>query len=418
MNVREIAMKAIYSVEFDGAYSNMAVKEALEKYSMDQRDKALFTRLVYGTTDKKLTLDYIIGQFSKLKIKKLSKFILIILRMGIYQLKFMDKIPASAAVNESVKLARRYGHGASAGYVNGILRAVSKSEIKYPEKQNEYLSVKYSFPQEQCDKWIKDFGGEFTEKLLAAFEKDFPVTLRPNRLKTSDTELAQRLCEKGILAKAEDGMVICGGFDIENDSLYREGYYTPQDRAAMTASKTLEPKSGQTVIDMCAAPGGKTTHIAELMDNKGKILAFDVHKHKIELIEKNAQRLGISIIHAENKNACELDKALYEKADRVLCDVPCSGWGIAGKKPDIKWNREDTSGLPEIQKNILFNAGKYLKKGGEMVYSTCTIEKEENEQVIQKFLEENTGFEKLYEKTFYPNVDNTDGFYICKLRKL
>ena len=294
-NAREIAMKVIYDVEFNGAYSNMALKKAL-KTDMPKQDKAFISNLVYGVTDRKLTLDYVIGKFSKIKLKKISKYILIILRMGIYQIMFMDKVPISAAVNESVKLARRYGHGASAGFVNGLLRNVSKTEIEYPSDKTEYLSVKYSFPMWLCEKWIDEFGYDFTEKLIESFGMEKRLNIRPNRLKITADELCKKFNDNGINAEVYDDYIVSEGFDISADSLYNDGYYTIQDLAAMQTAKVLAPCEGDTVIDMCAAPGGKTTHIAELMNNKGKIYAFDVHEHKIELIKKNAERLGITII--------------------------------------------------------------------------------------------------------------------------
>ncbi len=419
MSARETALKILYAVEYDGAYPNIALKDALaENKSLSAKDKGLITELVYGIIDKKLTLDYVIGRYSRVKLKKISKYILLILRMGLYQLMFTDKIPESAAVNESVKLAKRYGHGASAGFVNGVLRSFIRGGVEYPEKGVEYLSVKYSFPIWLCERWVSDFGFEFTEDLLKAFGEDAKITLRPNSMKITAEGLSEKLRENGVEAETSDGVVICGGFDIASDALYREGFYTPQDKAAMRSAEVLAPRAGETVIDMCAAPGGKTTHMAELMENSGEILAFDIHEHKIRLIEDNAARLGIDIIKASIGDGTVFDPALEGKADKVLCDAPCSGLGVIRRKPDIKWNKQPESDLPELQRKILENGARYLKRGGEIVYSTCTIEKEENEEVIDAFLSENADFEKLYEKTFYPNTDGTDGFYICKLRKI
>ena len=417
MNTRELALKTLYEIEYKGAFSNIAVKNMLGGTELSAKEKDFYTRLVYGTLDKRISLDYIIESFSKVKLKKLSKYIHQILRLGIYQLKYMDSVPVSAAVNESVKLARRYGHSASAGYVNGILRNVSKSEIEYPTDNVKYLSVKYSFPDYICAKWINDFGFEFTEDLMCAFEKEPPLTLRPNTLKISADELAKRLNEKGISAKSEDGCVYADGFDIAADELYRSGMYTVQDYAAMQAAKVLAPKAGERVLDMCAAPGGKTTHMAELMENKGEILAFDIYEHKTELIRKNAKRLGIEIIKAQTKDAGVFDEGLCETADKILCDVPCTGTGIIRRKPEIKYTRIFDGSIYAIQARILENAAKYLKYGGELVYSTCSIEIEENEGITGAFLARHAGFEKLYEKTSYPNKDGCDGFYICKIRK-
>lgn len=414
-NPREVALKAIYDIEFNNAYSNMTLKKYLE--SAEDRDKSFITALVYGTVDMKITLDYIIGKLSKIKIKKISRYILIILRMGIYQLKYMDKVPDSAAVNESVKLARRYGHSASAGYVNGVLRNAVKFKIEYPKDKIEYLSVKYSFPINLCSKWTSDFGFEFTESMLKAFGESAPLILRPNTLRITSEELAELLKKNGTSTRVSDGAVVCSGFDVAHDKLYRDGFYTVQDIAAQTAAKVLLPKSGDTVIDMCAAPGGKTTHMAELMNNKGKIYAFDIYEHKTELIKRNAERLGITIISTQISDGTKLNNAFKGTADKVLCDVPCSGLGIIGRKPEIKWNRDSTETLPQIQREILNNGAEYLKTGGEILYSTCTIENEENGAVTGEFLRDNREFEKVYEKTFYPHIDNTDGFYICKMRR-
>ena len=273
---------------------------------------------------------------------------------------------------------------------------MSKTEIEYPYDKTEYLSVKYSFPMWLCEKWIDEFGYDFTEKLIESFGMEKRLNIRPNRLKITADELCKKFNDNGI----------------------NDGYYTIQDSAAMQTAKVLAPCEGDTVIDMCAAPGGKTTHIAELMNNKGKIYAFDVHEHKIELIKKNAERLGITIIEPKLSDGCKIDESMINTADKILCDVPCSGLGIIGRKPEIKWNRAEDNDLPKIQRQILDNASKYLKINGEIVYSTCTIEKEENEAVTDSFTADNENFEKVFEKTFYPHIDNTDGFYICKMKRI
>lgn len=415
--VRESAMKALCAVERDGAYSNLALKSELAgKKDFSEQDRYFVTAIFYGVIDKKLTLDYAIEKYSKIKLKKLSVYILTILRMGIYQLLFMDKVPPSAAVNESVKLARRYGHSASAGYVNGVLRSVSRSGIEYPEGRNEYLSVKYSFPMWLTKMWINDFGYEFTENMMTAFSKSPKLTLRPNTLKVTAEELSEKLSKYGA---QNDGVCVkCSGFDIEKNKLYKDGYFSVQDRAAMDAVFVLDPHGGENIIDMCAAPGGKTAHIAELMKNRGKITAFDLYTHKTELIKKNAKRLGIDIIDVLVRDAAVTDDSLIKTADRVLCDVPCTGLGIIGRKPEIKWNRaESFDELYKIQAAVLRNGAAYLKDGGTLVYSTCTINKAENEIQTAGFLEENPCFEKIYEKTYYPHIDNTDGFYICKMKR-
>lgn len=413
---RETALKVLVKIDRDGAYSNMALKESLSGGRLTERDRHFATSLVYGTLDRRYTLDYIIGCYSKIKLKKLSVYVLNILRMGIYQLKFMDRVPDSAAVNESVNLAKRYAHGGSAGFVNGVLRSVIRGEIKYPSDKYEYLSVKYSYPVWLVKAWTKDYGDDFAEELMRAFSKPQKLHLRANTLKLSAAELALRL-EK-YNAEAAGDAVICDGFDISGSKLYSDGCFTVQDMAAQAAAICLAPEPGQTVIDMCAAPGGKTSHMAELMKNKGVIYAFDIYEHKTELINKNAKRLGISIIRAKCGDASVTDEKMLNTADKILCDVPCSGLGLVGRKPEIKWNREENAEeLCELQIKILENAAKYLKSGGEILYSTCTLNKRENEGVTDKFTERNKSFKKIYEKTYYPHIDGTDGFYICKLKE-
>lgn len=420
-NPREAALLALYEIEYNGAYSNMAVKDILPKLE-DSRDKGLVTQLVYGVVRRKLTLDYIISRYSKVKLKKLSKYVLLILRMGVYQLYFTDKIPESAAVNESVKLAKKYC-GKSSGFVNGILHSVirGKDTLEYPEDKIENLSVRYSFPEEMVELFWET---GFCEELLEALNQEPETTVRVNTLKKEELET------ECTVSPVYSGARLLKGTDVAQNPDYQKGRIIPQDVAAMMAGLALSPKPDEICIDMCASPGGKTTHLAELMENKGKIYAFDIHPHKIEIINKNAERMGISIIDAKVGDALKLNDDLIGKADKVLADVPCSGLGIIRRKPDIKWNKDDIEGLPEIQYHILKNAAQYLKAGGELVYSTCTILKRENEDVVLRFLEENNDFElckiELPQKlarenkgyiTLYPNIDDTDGFFICKMKR-
>lgn len=429
-NTRETALLILYDVYQNGAYSNMALKNALASSDFSAQDKAFVTNLVYGTVKRRITLDYVISQFSKIKLKKMSAYILNILRMGIYQIMFTDKIPESAAVNESVKLARRYGHSASAGFVNGVLRTVvrERKNIKYPKDRTEYLCVKYSFEKELAKMWINDFGDEFAEALMRASNIEPQMVLRVNTLKISPEDLSQRLGNVKISEHLPYAL-ISGGFDVAGNEYYQNGYFTVQDLSAMTASAALEPFEGCNVIDVCAAPGGKTTHIAQLMNNKGSITAFDIHEHKTDIIMKNAQRMGIDIIKAVCFDSTKLCVDLIETADRVLCDVPCSGLGIIRRKPDIKNNPLPDDDFYDMQYIILENASRYLKSGGEIVYSTCTINKRENEDIINKFLKNNSNFETMDISeitsraegvrgyvTYYP-TDGMDGFFICKMKK-
>ena len=433
-NAREIALKTLYQVEYEGAYSNLALKSQLTDSKLQGADRGLATALVYGVLQKKLMLEYIISEFSSVKLKKISKFILLILELGIYQIIFMDKIPESAAVNESVKLARRYGHTKSAGFVNALLRNVVKNRNSLPEPKDKLkrISVKYSFPEWICERWIKEFGEEFACNLMEAMNEDAKMCLRVNALKKDDIkEKIPYICDGVYVSDA----VYTSGFDVSGSEAYRNGFVTPQDEAAMLASLVLNPKEGDTVIDMCAAPGGKSTHMAEIMNNKGKIYSFDIYEHKQKIIEENAKRLGIDIISSGVLDASEYCNKYKETADKILVDAPCSGLGIIRRKPEIKWNRNPEDEFSSMQYKILENAARYLKKDGEILYSTCTVEKEENEEVIEKFLNTHPEFnavditELLPEKlrkdtakkgyiTLYPGIDKTDGFFIAKIKKV
>ncbi len=435
-NPRETALKVLFKIDYEGAYSNLALKDSMG--ALSGADRGLCTRLVYGCVSMKITLDYIISQYSKTKIQKLSKSVIEILRLGIYQIMFMDKIPDSAAVNESVKLAAKY-EIRSKGFVNAILRKVSseKEKIKYPEDKTEYLRTRYSFPKKLCERFIETFGFDFASELIKAMASEPETIIRANRLKTDRESLIGALAQKDIkVSKVSDlpDAAVISGADIGALDEFKNGLFTVQDSAAQLACLVLNPKSDEKVLDLCAAPGGKTTYLAELMGNKGSITAFDVHAHKVELIDNASLRLGIDII-----NTCAADTSIYKSsmdlsADKILVDVPCSGIGIIRRKPEIKWNRDDISELPLIQYKLLENAIKYLKPGGELVYSTCTIFPQENEDVIKKALEAYECMESVdisdtlpecFVKptaksgyiTLYPNIDKTDGFFICKLRK-
>ena len=417
---REKALLALYDVFYDGKYSNMAVKDAL-KDEDTAINKNFIAQLIYGVVRYKLTIDYIIEKNSDIKLKKMSKYVLLILRMGVYQLCYLDKVPQSAAVNESVKLANKYAFR-SKGFINAVLRNVAKNKdiIDFPTDRIKYLSVKYSFTEDMVKK-LSQF--DFCEELLQSLNEEPKTTIRINTLKCKQLQNVEisPLYEYAGYVKS---------LNIADSKEYKDGKFTVQDIAAMMPTLALSPKENEVCVDVCAAPGGKTTHMAELMKNKGKIYAFDIHQHKVELIKKNANRMGIDIISAEVFDATEIWEPLIEKADKVLADVPCSGIGIISGKPDIKWNKEDVSELPKIQLKILENASKYLKIGGELVYSTCTLYCEENECVVNEFIKNHQNFElqkielpsPLMQEnkgyiTLYPNFSGTDGFFIAKIKR-
>ncbi len=416
-NPREAAVVALYKIEKEGAYLNKAILDNAK--GLNPSDRALLNQLVMGVIRNKTYLDFLIQEYSKIKLKKLSAWVHQILRSGVYQLVFMDKIPVSAACNESVKLASRFAHSAAKGYVNGVLRSISRNLDNLPQPKE--LSIEYSMPDWITKKLIAQFGEQITEEILKDSLLAHPTMVRVNTTKTTAQTLIKILEQEGICAEQgeECCLKILGAIDIAASDSYKKGLYTLQNINSMRAALILSPKENEFIIDMCSAPGGKTTHIAELMNNKGRIVAFDIHEHKIELIKNSAKRLSLDIIDARVNNSEIPDESLFEKADRVLCDVPCSGLGVIHKKPDIKWNRkeEDIAELLKVQKNILNSAAKYVKSGGTLVYSTCTILKEENEGQIEEFLKENQKFEKDFEKLYLAHETGGSGFYICRLRK-
>lgn len=423
-NPREAAAAALVKIEKDGEYSNRALLESV--CGIDSRDTALATEIVMGVLRNKIYLDFIIRSYSKIRLKKLSPWVLQILRCGVYQLVMTDKIPPSAACNESVKLAAKYAHSAAKGYVNGVLRTVSRNIDSLPEptgSKAEIMSVKYSCPLWITEKLIEQFGVNVTENILTDSLLPHLTMLRTNTLKITPQELCESLNESGIKAEENTDIKEClnvfGAIDMAHLRQYKDGLFTPQNINSMRASLILDPHSGETVMDLCAAPGGKTTHIAELMKNCGRVIAFDVHKHKIALIENTAKRLGIDIIEASCANSEELAAEYIGCADRVLADVPCSGMGVIHKKPDIKYNRtaEDIEQLCKIQERILENAARYLKDGGVLVYSTCTIFNDENEKRVELFLKRHKEFEKEFEKLYFAHETGGSGFYICRMVK-
>lgn len=427
---RELAIKILYKIEEDNGYSNLVLDENLQKEreKLTTKDIGLISEIVYGTISWKLTIDTILQKYSNIKINKISKWVKLILRTGIYQIVFLDKIPKSAAVNESVNLCKKYGYK-SVGFVNAILRKVDKSdyeELKNIKDNNERISKMYSMPEWIVEKLVNQYGVSKTEEICINSNLRPTITIRVNTIKNTIEELKQKLDEVKILwdqAETPNFLHLKNIRNISNLDLFKKGFFTIQDEGAGKIGLTLNPKEGETVLDACSAPGGKTTHLAELMENKGKILAWDIHSHRVDLVEENAKRLGINIIEAIKKDACKYDSKYENKFDKILLDVPCMGLGVCKRKPDIKWQKseEEISEITKVQQNILQVCSKYLKRGGELVYSTCSILKEENEDIIEKFLEEErsgtkTRFELICKTNILPN-SQTDGFFICKIKK-
>ena len=425
MNAREVALKGLYEIDVNGAYLNIVLKNSID--DVDARDRGLFTELLYGVVENKIAIDYIISSYSKIRLKKISPWVLNILRMGIFQIYYMDKIPHNAICNEAVKLAKKYSHKAGCGFVNGLLRNFSreKENFAFPETENkeEELSLKFSYPLWFTKRIIKEYGAERCEELYKENARVHSPVLRVNTLKTDTSALVEILRGEGVdceeIKKPINCVRVNGSLNVNKSKAYSEGCFSLQNISSQLAVDVLDPQEGETIIDMCAAPGGKSCAIAERMKNKGKIISFDIFEHKTELINKSAKRLGIDIIDAKVSDSTLLDKDLICSADRVLADVPCSGFGVIHKKPDIKYSRkeEDIDGIVEIQRKILNNSAEYVKPGGVLLYSTCTILPEENRLRIEEFLSEHKNYTKVFEKQILTSEMGESGFYICKMVK-
>lgn len=404
---REAALKALVASQKDGAYLNIVLRDILSSMDMDARDNALATTIAFGVMKNRLFIDNIIENLSTIKLRKLSVWIHNILRIGVYCIKFLDRIPVSATVNECVRLARRYGHNASAGFVNALLRKISSCGDFLPAdtSSDEYISIKYSMPDWLVKKWrTEGYGEEF----FSAMNQEPPVTVRLNTLK--GTSLGQEF-KKDILSPY--AYTYTGGGSVEHSPLFKNGNIAVQDIASQKAVLALDVKEDMCVLDLCAAPGGKTGFIAQLMNNTGEIVSCDIHSHKIDLIKSNLSRLGVTNTSVMQNDATVFCKDFENRFDRVLADVPCSGLGVLRRKPDIKWTKTEFANelLASIQRSILKNASEYVKKGGKLVYSTCTVNREENEDNVKYFIDNFPNFTLLEEKQLLPHTDKTDGFF-------
>ncbi len=432
INTRKVAFEALMKIEKDSAFSNLTLDSFLTKTELDARDKSFVSALFYGVIERKLTLDYNLSLYLDKPLKKLKPEVLVLLRLGAYQILFMDKVPSSAAVNESVKLSKKTCSFAS-GLINAVLRKVDKNGLCLPDKNNlaEFLSVKFSCEKWICEKWIKEYGEDDTVNILEACNGSPDIFIRVNTTKTNPDILIESLKAEGVFAEKtyiDNALkIVLGGKDIEKLKAYSDGYFHVQDLASQICIKALDAKAGERVFDLCSAPGGKAYTTAEYMENSGSVLCFDKYQKRVDLIEKGALRLNLGIIEGEVSDALVFREDLG-LADRVLCDVPCSGLGIIRRKPEIKYKSEDElKDLPEIQYSILTNGAKYVKKGGRLIYSTCALSKAENENVCQKFLDENESFKVIRPIpeicnndfiTLMPHKFDSDGFFIaCFERK-
>jgi len=445
---REAALRALRDVDVKEAYANLALDHHLSGSRLEGRDRGLATELAYGVTRRRATLDYAISQVATRPLEQVDPWIRNILREAVYQILYMDRIPQSAAVDEAVNLAKQYGHAGVAKFVNGVLRNLIRKlpTLQWPDEQAEpvaALAIKHSYPEWLVAEWASRFGREQAIRLLEAGNEVPPLTVRANSLKANREQVIAALAAEGVKAEptvhSPQGLIIrelTSASWLDRLKAMKQGLITVQDESSMLVAAALDPQPGWTVIDMAAAPGGKSTHLAELMSNQGRVIAIDIHPHKIELIEQNAARVGATIIDGVAMDAREVGDRMPDRADAILCDLPCSGLGTLARRPDARWRKTiaDVEALVVIQRAILESAARALKPGGVLVYSTCTIHPLENQEMVERFVAEHPEFAfddiwahlpasldregqaKGYVQLL-PHVHGTDGFFMCRMVK-
>ena len=427
VSVRELVLDMLMEIHEKEQYSHLVLRDVLNKYQyLEKQERAFLTRLTEGTTEHLLEMDFIINSFSKVKVKKMKPLIRNLLRMSVYQLKYMDSIPDAAVCNEAVKLAKKRGFGQLRGFVNGVLRNIARElvNLNYPDKNIEptaYLEVKYSIPAWIVEKWLKDYGMERTESLCRSFLEEKPITIRTNLTRCTPQELQEKLQAEGVTVEkvpALDYAFAISGFDYLNglDS-FIQGLFYVQDISSMMVAEAAAPQEDNYIIDVCAAPGGKASHLAEKLHGTGMVEARDLTEYKVSLIEENIDRNGLSNMKAVQMDATVYDEDSCEKADVLICDLPCSGLGVMGKKTDIRYKMtpEKQQELVQLQRQILETVHGYVKKGGTMVYSTCTIHRDENEGNVAWFVEKYPEYELISQEQMLPGETYHDGFFIAKL---
>ncbi|MEA4972570.1 MAG: 16S rRNA (cytosine(967)-C(5))-methyltransferase RsmB [Candidatus Metalachnospira sp.] len=443
INPREVAADALTEIIGSAAYSNITLSKYLRlNGAMPRKDKAFVTEIVNGTLRNIIFIDHVINAYSQTKTNKMKPYILSVLRISVYQIVFMDRVPDSAACSEAVSLVKKRGLVLLNGFVNGVLRTIvrSKNEFVLPENGTpEYISVKYSFPLWLVKMWLSKYDFSTVEKMCAASNTAPDVSLCVNSLKTTTDELTKRFKKIDVSVKSgyycDNAVHIKGSSNLAETEMYKTGLFHVQDESSMLAVNVLNPQPGESILDVCAAPGGKSFLIAEKMNNEGSIVSGDIHQHKLELMNETRDRLGIKIMHTTLRDACVIHDADTEEYDRVIVDAPCSGLGLIRKKPDIKINKTgaDIDALIQLQAEILEASSKCVKVGGVLVYSTCTVCKKENEVNVNKFLENNKNFERIDIKEYLPEslkeyaengmiqllpgIHETDGFFIAAMRK-
>lgn len=456
---RELVLGILLEVTRDGEYSHIALRNVLNKYQyLDKKDRAFITRVTEGTLEHMIEMDYIINQFSKVKVNKMKPVIRNILRSAVYQMKYMDSVPNSAACNEAVKLATKKGFSSLKGFVNGVLRNIERNldKLTYPDETNlvEYLQIKYSMPEWILKQWLAEYNRETVETMLKDFQKEKPTTIRCDFSRMSKEQLIESLEGEGVCVKQHPYLPYAlqiSGYDCLADlQSFQQGAFYVQDISSMLVAHIANPKEGDYVIDVCAAPGGKSLHMAELLKGTGHVEARDLTDYKVNLIRDNIRRSGMENIEAVRWDATVLDEESVGKADIVIADLPCSGLGVLGKKTDLKYKmtEQTQNELVKLQREILSQVNAYVKPGGMLIYSTCTIHAGENMGNVRWFLKKNPDYElvpiqdKLCDELLVgsaketlhgtskehdvregclqllPGVHESDGFFIAKFRKV
>lgn len=443
---RELILGILLEVTRDGEYSHIALRNVLNKYQyLDKKERAFITRVTEGTLEHMIEIDYIINQFSKVKVNKMKPVIRCIMRSAVYQLKYMDSVPDSAVCNEAVKLATKKGFHTLKGFVNGVLRNIARNldNITYPDKTDyvNYLSIRYSMPTWILEQWLADYEKETVETMLEDFLKEKPTTIRCNLSQCTKEELKQSLEKEGVHVENDPYLPYAlwiTSYDYLADlESFQKGMFYVQDISSMLVAHIADPKEGDSIIDVCAAPGGKSLHMAELLHGTGHVEARDLTDYKVNLIQENIERTAMQDMTAVRWDATVLDKAAIETADIVIADLPCSGLGVLGKKTDLKYKmtKETQAELITLQRDILSKVQAYVKPNGTLIYSTCTIHKGENMENVHWFLKQYPEFElvpiqdNLCEELkksiqeegclqLLPGVHQSDGFFIAKFRKV
>lgn len=443
INEREIVLEVLLEITEHGMYSHIVLHDVLNKYQyLEKKERSFITRVTEGTLEHMMEIDYILDQFSKVKVKKMKPVIRNIMRSAVYQMKYMDSVPVSAACNEAVKLAVRKGFGSLRGFVNGVLRNVARNldQIEYPTEPLKRLSIQYSMPEWILNLWLKAYDSDIVEQMLQAFQRETPLTIRCNLRMVTPKQLKEHLEAEGVTVKVHPYLEYAfhiSGFDYLGDlESFQNGEFSVQDISSMLVSELAGPKEGDYVIDVCAAPGGKSLHMAEKLNGSGCVEARDLTEYKVGLIQENIERTGLSNVEAVQQDALIFDETSVGKADIVLADLPCSGLGVLAKKTDLKYKatKEGADSLAKLQREMLKNVQAYVKDEGKLVYSTCTINPAENMDNVHWFLNEYPEFElidihgSLCEELqkdvkengciqLLPGVHQSDGFFLACMKK-